>query len=683
MTRKTEQDSKDHNHEDHEKDQDHQEHQDHEGHEDHHAMMAADFQQRFWICLVLTVPILVLSPMLQSLLGIEDVIAFPGDVYVLLAFSSAIYFYGGKPFLTGLFDEIREKQPGMMTLIGMAISVAYFYSAAVALGLAGKVFFWELATLIDIMLLGHWIEMKSVMGASQALNELVKLMPTEAHRLKDDGSVEDVSVDQLEKGDLFRVKPGEKIPTDGKVSEGSSRVDESMVTGESRPVRKEEGEQVIGGTINGDGTLTVEAEKVGEETFLSQVIETVRNAQESKSRSQGLADRAAFWLTVIAVTVGLITLAAWLLIGSPFVDAMERMVTVMVITCPHALGLAIPLVVATSTSLAAQNGLLIRERNAFEAARRIDVVIFDKTGTLTEGKFEVGGVVAFGDREEKEILRLAAALESRSEHPIAEGIMQEVKEREIKVPEVKDFEAIKGQGIQGKVEGRSLKVMAPGYLDKNDISYDAEPLREHHDQGRTVVFVVEENTALGAIALGDTIREESAAALDTLREMGMRPMMMTGDKEQVAAAVAKTLKIDDYFAEVLPEDKADKVRELRDKGFKVAMTGDGINDAPALAEADLGIAVGAGTDVAIETADIVLVHSNPRDVANIFRLSRATYSKTVQNLIWASGYNIFAIPLAAGVAVRWGIVISPAVGALIMSLSTVIVAVNARLLKLK
>ncbi|MGE4580223.1 MAG: copper-translocating P-type ATPase [Desulfuromonadales bacterium] len=661
----------------------HEGHEEHQGHENHHAMMAADFRQRFWISLILTVPILILSPMLQSLFGLTQVISFPGDHYVLLAFSSAIYFYGGKPFLTGLYDEIKEQQPGMMTLIGMAISVAYFYSAAVALGLAGKVFFWELATLIDIMLLGHWIEMKSVMGASQALNELVKLMPTEAHRLEEDGSTKDVPVDQLEKGDRFVVKPGEKIPTDGTVREGSSRVDESMVTGESRPVRKEEGEEVIGGTINGDGTLTVEAEKVGEETFLSQVIETVRAAQESKSRSQGLADRAAFWLTVIAVTVGVITLASWLLLGAPFVDAMERMVTVMVITCPHALGLAIPLVVATSTSLAARNGLLIRERNAFEAARHIDVVVFDKTGTLTEGKFEVGGVIVFGDQDEDDILRLAAALESRSEHPLAAGIMQEVNERDLKVPEVQNFEAIKGQGIQGEVEGRSIRVMAPGYLDKNNISYDAESLREHHDQGRTVVFVVEGDTAVGAIALGDTIREESAEALKTLRDMEIRPMMMTGDKEEVAAAVAKTLKIDDYFAEVLPEDKAAKVRELRDKGFKVAMTGDGINDAPALAEADLGIAVGAGTDVAIETADIVLVHSNPRDVANIFRLSHATHSKTVQNLIWATGYNVVAIPLAAGVAMRWGIVISPAVGALIMSLSTVIVAVNARMLKLK
>ncbi|MFO7812782.1 MAG: heavy metal translocating P-type ATPase [Pelovirga sp.] len=676
MTNKSEQKN---NHQDHKKDK---ENGGHNGHENHHAMMAADFRKRFWISLVLTVPILILSPMLQSLLGLTKVISFPGDIYVLLAFSSAIYFYGGKPFLTGLYDEIKEQQPGMMTLIGMAITVAYFYSAAVALGLAGKVFFWELATLIDIMLLGHWVEMKSVMGASQALNELVKLMPSEAHRLNEDGSTEDVQVDELEKGDLFLVKPGEKIPTDGVVREGSSRVDESMVTGESRPVGKEEGEEVIGGTINGDGTLQVEAEKVGEETFLSQVIKTVRAAQESKSRSQGLADRAAFWLTVIAVTVGLITLAAWLLVGSPFVDAMERMVTVMVITCPHALGLAIPLVVATSTSLAAKNGLLIRERNAFEAARRIDVIVFDKTGTLTEGSFEIGGVIVFDDQDEKEVLRLAAALESQSEHPIAEGIMQEVKKREIQVPEVENFEAIKGQGIKGQVEGRSIKVMAPGYLDKNDITYDEEPLQEHQDQGRTLVFVMEDDTVLGAIALGDTIREESATALETLRDMGIRPMMMTGDKEQVAAAVAKTLKIEDYFAEVLPDDKAEKIRELRDKGFKVAMTGDGINDAPALAEADLGIAVGAGTDVAIETADIVLVHSNPRDVANIFRLSHATYSKTVQNLIWATGYNVVAIPLAAGVAIPWGIVISPAVGALIMSLSTVIVAVNARLLKL-
>lgn len=645
-----------------------------------HAAMIADYRRRFWFSLVITLPILALSPMIQSFFGLRQSLAFGGDTYVLLLLSSGVYFYGGRPFISGLFTELRRRQPGMMTLIALAISVAYFYSAAVVLGLAGKILFWELATLIDVMLLGHWIEMKSVMGASGALEALVKLMPTVAHRLAEDGSSEEVPVAEIRPGDRVLVKPGEKVPTDGRIVSGRTSLNESMLTGESTPVEKEEGDEAIGGAINGDGAITIEISKTGDETYLSQVVEMVRQAQASRSRTQDLADRAAQWLTYIALSAGGLTLAVWLVLGRAFDFALERMVTVMVITCPHALGLAVPLVVAVSTSLAARSGLLIRDRSAFERAHRLQTIVFDKTGTLTEGRFGVSDVVVLGERGEDEMLGLAAALESQSSHPIAAGIVRSAQDRGIALQPASDFENLPGSGVQARVDGRLVRVVSPGYLRRENIQVQNDALDRLMQEGKTVVFILEENHPIGAVALADIVREESREAIERLKAMGIQCMMLTGDAEAVARSVADELGLDDYFAEVLPDQKAVRIRELRQRGLRVAMVGDGVNDAPALVESDLGIAIGAGTDVAIESADIVLVRSDPRHVADIIALSRATYSKMIQNLLWATGYNVFAIPLAAGVAYGIGIVLTPAFGAALMSLSTVIVAINAKLL---
>lgn len=630
-----------------------------------------------------TVPVVLLSQMLQELFGVSGIIAFPGDRYVQFAFSTAIFFYGGWPFLKGLYDELRDKQPGMMTLIAVAITVAYVYSTAVVFGLSGKVFFWELATLIDIMLLGHWIEMRSVMGASAALESLVKLMPSEAHRLAENGGMEDVPVAELRKADRVVVKPGEKIPIDGVIIEGRTTVNEAMITGESNPVEKGEGEQTIGGAVNGESAITVEVQKTGDETYLAQVIEMVRKAQESRSHTQDLANRAAFWLTVIALTVGGGTFAFWLFFGETFVFALERSVTVMVITCPHALGLAVPLVVAVSTSLSAGNGLLIRDRSAFERARNVNAILFDKTGTLTEGRFGVSDVIPLGDRDEMELLKLAAGLESQSEHPIAQGIVDAASERDIGFSSPREFRAIPGKGAQAIVEDTPVKVVSPGYLKENGLSVDNERVHQVSEQGKTVVYVLVEERVEGAIALADIIRPESRAALRRLKEMGIQTMMITGDANAVAEWVAGELELDDYFAEVLPDQKAEKVKEVQSRGLVTAMTGDGVNDAPALTQADVGIAVGAGTDVAIESADIVLVRSDPRDVTAIVALAKATYRKMVQNLWWATAYNVFAIPLAAGVLYAWNFVMPPAGGAVLMGASTVIVAINARFLQVE
>ncbi|PRY91373.1 Cu2+-exporting ATPase [Marinilabilia salmonicolor] len=660
-------------------------HGDHEGHgghdhSQHHAMMIKDFRKRFWISLVISIPILVLSPMIQGLLGFEFSLTQGADKYLLFGLSTIVFFYGGRPFLTGLVDELKKKQPGMMTLIAVAITVAWGYSSATTFGLEGSTFFWELATLIDIMLLGHWIEMKSVMGASQSLQKLVALMPSEAHRLKDK-KTEDVKVDELKKEDKVLVRPGEKIPVDGVITDGESSVNESMVTGESKPVKKSKDDKVIGGTINGNGSLTLSVEQIGEEAYLNKVIKMVKEAQNKKSKTQNLADRIAAWLTIIALTIGFGTLATWLIVGESFVFALERMASVMVITCPHALGLAVPLVVAISTSLSASKGLLIRNRTAFENSRKISVLAFDKTGTLTKGNFAVSRYDSLSDKYEKDdILKLAGALESKSEHPLATGIMQKIKELELEVRKAEDFNAINGKGIEGKVENQNVKVVSPGYLKENKIDI---PENREDNQQETVVYVLVDDQAAGVIALADEIRPESHKAIETLKKNGIKVIMMTGDNEKVAKAVSDELNLDDYYAGILPDQKLEKVKELQDKGEFVAMTGDGINDAPALATANVGIAVGSGTDVAAETADIILVNSNPQDIASLITFGKATYRKMIQNFIWATGYNVVAIPLAAGVLYSAGILISPAVGAVLMSLSTVVVAVNAQLLKRK
>lgn len=671
--------SNDHKHPSMKKMNNHNEKHAHDKHEGHSV---EDFKRRFWISLIITIPVLLLSHMIQEFLGLGDSLMFEGDIYILFALSSVVYFYGGYPFLKGLFDEFKNPphRPGMMTLIALAISVAYFYSTAVVFGVEGEVFYWELATLIDIMLLGHWIEMRSIMGASRALEELAKLMPDEAHKINYNGDVVDVKVSELKHKDKLLIKPGEKIPAGGKIYEGKTSINESMITGESKPVSKSKDDSVIGGSINSEGSIKIEVEKTGDETFLSQIVKMVQEAQESKSKTQNLADRAAFWLTIIAISSGAVTMFVWLAFtGETFNFALSRTVTVMIITCPHALGLAIPLVVAVSTALSAKSGLLIRNRTAFENARNINAIVFDKTGTLTKGEFGVTETILFNDSyDEKEVLKYAAAVESESQHPIAQGIVNSSEDKY----GVKEFNSIPGKGAEGKVEGKDVKVVSPGYLKENNIELsEKEKIDKLSGEGKTVVFVLIENELAGAIALADIIREESKEAIKQLKEMGIKPMMLTGDNKDVAKWVADELKMDDYFAEVLPDKKSEKIKEVQSRGLIVAMTGDGVNDAPALAQADVGIAIGAGTDVAVETADIILVKSNPKDVVSLIKFARATYKKMIQNLIWATGYNVIAIPLAAGVLYSAGIILSPALGAVLMSVSTIVVAVNAKLLK--
>ncbi|GGW54799.1 Cu2+-exporting ATPase [Winogradskyella epiphytica] len=659
---------------------------DHSGHNpghgqmghDHHKMMIADFRKRFWVTLVLTIPILFFSPMIQEFFGYEFLL--PGNPYILFALSTVVYFYGGWPFLKGFWSEVKKGAPGMMTLISMAISVAYFYSSATVFGLRGVDFFWELSTLIAIMLVGHWIEMKSVLGASKALQLLVSMMPAEAHRVKGD-TIEDIPLEDLLKNDVILVKPGEKVPADGIIVEGSSYLNESMLTGESKPVKKEEKDKVIGGSVNGNSTLKVKVEHTGKDSYLNKVITMVEEAQKTKSKMQNLSDRAAKWLTYIALAIGFGTLAVWLILGFPFVYALERMVTVMVIACPHALGLAIPLVVAISTAVSAQNGLLIRNRTAFEESRKISALLFDKTGTLTKGDFGVTRIKSVNvSYSNDEILRLSSALEQSSEHPIAVGIIKKVKEDNITIPKPENFNAITGKGVEANVEGKQVKVVSPGYLRDEKITI---PEDAYSDAAETVVFVLIEGQLAGYIALADEIRPESAEAIKIFKKNNIKVLMATGDNEKTAKAVSEKLGLDGYYAEVLPHQKVEIVEELQNKGEFVAMTGDGVNDAPALAKADVGIAVGSGTDVAAETADIILVNSNPQDIANLILFGKATYNKMIQNLIWATGYNVVAIPLAAGVLYSSGFVLGPAVGAVFMSLSTIIVAINAQLLKRK
>ncbi|MFW6001296.1 MAG: copper-translocating P-type ATPase [Halanaerobium sp.] len=641
-----------------------------------HQKMLEDFKKRFKISLVLTIPILVLSPMIQGFLNFS--LEFAGSSYLLFLFSTIIYLYGGWPFLSGLKDELSDKNPGMMTLIALAISVAYFYSSAVVFGLEGRFFFWELATLIVIMLLGHWIEMRSVMGASQALEELAKLMPDTAHKIEN-GDIIETKIKELTKGDHVLVKPGEKVPADGLIFEGSSYIDESMLTGESEPVEKSEEDEVIGGSVNGESSIKIKIEKSGEDSYLSKVIDLVKESQAAKSKTQNFADRAAFWLTLIAITAGTITLFSWYFITGDLAFSIERMATVMVITCPHALGLAIPLVVAVSTTLSAKNGLLIRSRTAFENARKIDTVLFDKTGTLTRGEFGVEAVESFVEEyTKKEILQKAASLEQESEHPIANGIVKKAETDKIKLLKVDDFEIIKGKGVIGEIDGIDFKAVSPGYLEEKEIEIPQDALKEGPF---TEIFILESENLIGMISLADQIRESSYEAVQKLKDKGIKVKMLTGDNQKTAEYVSNELGLTNFFAEILPDQKQKKVEELQAEGAFVAMTGDGVNDAPALAKADIGIAIGSGTDVAAETADIILVESDPLDVLKLIDFGSLTFKKMLQNLFWATGYNAFAIPLAAGVLAGYGIMISPAVGAVLMSMSTVIVAFNAKLLK--
>ena len=640
-----------------------------------HMMHTGMFKRRFFVCLALTIPVLTLSEAIQTWFGYT--LAIPYQSYILLLLAVIIYAYGGWPFLKGLTQELKRAQPGMMTLIGTAISVAFFFSAATVFVPVGKDFFWELATLIDVMLLGHWIEARSVLGASRALEELVKIMPTMAHLIKN-GDIKDVPVSELQAGDLVLVRPGEKIPSDGLVIEGESYVNEALLTGESKPVHKTKEDKVVGGAINGDGALKTIIERTGEETYLAQVIKLVRQAQQSRSRTQDVANRAAALLFYVAVSAGVITYVVWAVAGNAQF-ALTRTVTVLVIACPHALGLAIPLVVALSTSITAKSGILIRDRKAFEMVKDVDAVVFDKTGTLTTGQFGVSDVVSYISKDE--LLRLTASVEKNSEHIIAKAIMDYASNEGAKISKTQDFKAIPGKGAQGKVDGKEVYVGSPNLLKEMNVKVNDKKITALQEEGKTVVFTLVDGKLAGAFAFADKIRDESRQAIQKLKAAGVKVYMLTGDAEAVASGVSKELNIDDYFAQVLPDQKAEKIKSLKEKGYRVAMVGDGINDAPALVTADVGIAIGAGTDVAIESADIILVKNDPRDVPKVADLSKKTYSKMVQNLWWAAGYNIFAIPLAAGILASFGLIIDPAVGAILMSLSTVLVAINSQTLR--
>ena len=663
----------------------HEKHADHErpaGHDKHAGHSVAMFRNKFWITLLLTLPTLVWGEMIPHLLGFTPP-AIPGARWIPALFGTAVYFYGGWVFVQGARRELRDRQPGMMTLISLAITVAFAFSVAVTLGFSGMSLWWELASLVTIMLLGHWMEMRSISQAQGALNELAKLLPNTATRLENDRVVE-VPIAALREGDVVLVRPGASVPADGVVRDGRSAVNESMLTGESRLVDKHPGDEVIAGTINGDGSLRVEITRTGERTALAGIMRLVQQAQSSRSRAQVVADRAAFYLTLVAVGSAVATAIVWVALSEPAAFVVERVVTVLVIACPHALGLAVPLVVAISTTVGARAGLLVRDRRGLEEARRLDIVVFDKTGTLTLGEHRVVAIQTTDDLTESDALRLAAAVERDAEHPIARAIVKTAEERGIAAPRATDFQAIPGHGVRATVEGRHLAEGGPNLLSRLGVEPPAALERfaaAAATEGQGVVYLVEGSKALAAFAVADAIRPESADAVRRLHDSGIQVVMLTGDSLAVAGAVARALGIDTVFSQVLPEQKASKINELKSGGKRVAMVGDGVNDAPALLTADVGVAIGAGTDVAVEAGDIVLVRNDPRDVPRLIALSRATYRKMIQNLWWAAGYNIVAIPLAAGVLQPWGVVLSPAVGAVLMSLSTIIVALNAQLLR--
>ncbi len=654
----------------------------HAAHDRHAGHSVEMFRTRFWIALMLTIPTVVWGHMLTSVTGWHAP-AFPGSTWIPPVLGTIVFAYGGTPFVRGALREARARLPGMMTLIALAIGVAFVFSLAVTIGYPGMPLWEELSTLVTVMLLGHWIEMRSISQAQGALKELAKLLPSAAVRVVG-GHEEEVPLSALRDGDILLIRPGARIPADGMVQSGESAVDESMITGESRPVKKRSDDRVIAGTVNGAGSLRVQVTGTGERTALAGIMRLVERAQTSRSRAQALADRAALMLTVAALAAALLTAVAWGLVGAPGAFVVERIVTVLVIACPHALGLAIPLVIAISTTLGARSGLLVRDRRGLEEARRLTTVVFDKTGTLTLGEFRVVGVRAGGGVTEEEALRVAAAVERDSEHPVAQAVVRTARERGLSVPDAGGFEAIPGHGVRARVDGRERLVGGPNLLRRLRIALSAELdefSRQAAARGQSVVFLVEDGRAVAAFAVADAVRPESPEAVRRLHEMGLEVAMLTGDSRAVAEAVARELGIDTVHAEVLPDRKAEVIETLRRGGKRVAMVGDGVNDAPALVTADVGIAVGAGTDVAVEAGDIVLVRSDPRDVPRIVALSRATYRKMLQNLWWAAGYNVAAIPLAAGVLARWGIVLAPAVGAVLMSASTVIVAVNAQLLR--
>jgi len=656
---------------------------DHGSHDKHEGHSPEMFREKFWLSFILTIPVVFWSDHIQQLLGYSAP-TFPGSDWIPPVLGTVIFFYGGLVFIRGAWHELRDRLPGMMTLISLAIFVAFLFSWVVQLGLIdASALWWELATLVTIMLLGHWIEMRSIDQAQGALQELAKLLPDTATRISN-GEEEKVSVDELRDGDLILVRPGENIPVDGVVKKGSSDINEAMITGESRPLKKGEGDEVIAGTNNGEGSLRIEVTGTGENTKLSGIMRLVSDAQQSKSRAQNLADRAAQLLTGVAIVAGVLTLVVWQFLGAPIDFSIIRVVTVLVIACPHALGLAVPLVVAISTTLGAQNGLLVRDRRGLEEARNMNVVIFDKTGTLTLGEHRVVEMTVADGIEEDEALRIAAGVESESEHPIAQGILKTAEERELDIPSSKEFRAITGKGVTAEVNGKKYQVGGPALLEEESAKVPSE-LRDAAEkaagQGQAAIYLLQDGKALAVFTVADAIREESHEAVRALHERGIDVAMLTGDAQAVADAVAKELEIDTVFAEVLPEDKASKVKEMQAQGKRVAMVGDGVNDAPALATADIGIAIGAGTDVAVEAGHIVLVRSDPRDIPRIVTLSRSTYRKMLQNLWWAAGYNIIAIPLAAGVLAAWGILLTPALGAVLMSASTVVVAINAQFLK--